>query len=216
MSFLDRTRGGIEAFVERHRGSVAFLSALFVAGVVFGSLAVRSLDVRDKLELVQYLGAGLERLRGPQEGLSPLVLRQSLGAAARLVALLWVLGISVAGVLGVMVLALLRGFVTGFSVAFLAAEMGAKGVVLALTAHVPHSLFDVPALILGGAASIGFAGEVLRLWRERRRAGQFYQALGPYTLSLLGVGALLAVGALVESYISPTLIQAAARYLSVH
>lgn len=211
MTVLQRWRYGAEEFLDGSRGSAIFLFSLFLVGVVFGALAVRGLDPADKLELIQYLGAHLPAMGLEQGQESGLLFRQSLQSGVQLLLLFWVLGISVIGVVGLMLVMLLRGFVTGFTVGFLAAEMGLRGVALAAAAHLPHSLLEVPALILAGAASIGFAGEVLRLWRERRGADHFYRALGPYSLTLIGLSLVIAAAAAAQSFLSPTLIQVVTR-----
>lgn len=210
MHLLERWKYGFEEFMDRHRGPAVFLATLFVIGVVFGALAVRSLPAADKQELVAYLGATVGTLDRPPEGAEALMLRRALAGNAKLIALIWVLGVSVIGVVGILVLTFLRGFLTGFVVAFLAAEMGLQGVLLATAGHLPQSLLEVPAMILAGTASIAFASQVLRSWQQRRRVSHFYPALAAYSGILLANGGLLAVASLVESYLSPGLVRVAA------
>lgn len=206
-------RRNLEEFLTRHSGPALLLCALFVVGIIFGALAVRSLDTQDKLDLVRYLSSVTPALERPDDGAGALLLKRQLWGKAKLVALLWVSGISLVGALGVMLLSLLRGFLTGFVVAFLAAEMGLPGVLLALAGHVPQSLLEVPAIILGGTASVAFSLQVVRSWRERRRVPHFYRALASYTGTLLVMGALLVGASLVESYLSPALIRLASSFL---
>jgi len=215
MRLLSHWRRTLEEFVDMHRGPVLFLGTLFVIGVIFGALAVRSLEPRDKQELTLYLGSAVGALENPPPGAPAILLRRALIGNAKLLALLWVLGISVVGVVGVMVLALLRGFVTGFVVAFLAAEMGWPGVLLAVAGHVPQSLLEVPVLILAGTASVAFSARVFRSWRERRRVPDFYPALASYTAALCGMGVILILAGVVESYVSPALVHLSASWLTV-
>lgn len=209
-------RQAFDDFVDEHRGPILFLASLFVIGVVFGALAVRSLEPTDKQELVRYLGATLGSLEHPPEGATGLLLRRALVGNVRLLAILWVLGVSMVGILGVMGLTLFRGFVTGFVVAFLAAEMGLPGVALALAGHVPQSLLEVPALILAGTASMGLSARLFRTWRERRRMEHVYPALASYTGTLLLAGVVLAGAGLVEGYFAPLLVRLAATFLKAH
>lgn len=206
---LYQWRRNLERFVQEHSGAVLLLAALFTIGVIFGALAVRSLPSRDRLELVAYLDGSMSGLRNPPEGAPLLLLRESLLGKAQWLAILWVLGISLVGVFGVMLLTFIRGLVTGFAVAYLAAEMGFKGVILATAGHLPQSLIEVPALILAGAASVAFSMQVIRSWKERRRVPHFYPAIASYTGTLLSMGALLVLASLVESYLSPRLVQMA-------
>lgn len=215
MNLWDRWQYNLAVFLDQHRGPVLLLCALFVIGVLFGALAVRSLESQDRQELVQYLGANLDDLGRLDDQGEALLLRRSLSSSARMLGLLWVLGISVVGAPGVMVLALLRGFVTGFVVAFLTAQLGWKGVLVAVAAHLPHTLLEVPALILAGAAAMGLSLKVLEAWRARRRMLHFYPWLSGYTLQLAAVGLLLVSAALLESYLSPALIDVALKLLEI-
>ncbi len=209
MSLYIRWRRNLEEFLDRHRGPAVLLGAVFLVGVIFGALAVRSLATSDMAEMVHYLDIHAPMLTSPPKGTEGLMLRRALLGHAKSLALIWVLGISVVGVLGVGLILFLRGFVTGFVVSFLAAQMGARGVVIAAASHFPQSLLEVPALLLAGMAATGFARQVFRAWRERRRLQNFYPALAAYTAILLGAGAMLAVASGVEAYLTPGLVKVA-------
>lgn len=199
--------GQVEEFLARHTGAILLLSALFVIGVIFGALAVRSLEARDRLELVAYLSHAVKGLENATPGTGSMLLKGSILAKLKLLALLWVLGISVVGIFGVMLLTLLRGLLTGFAVAFLTAEMGARGVGIVIAGHLPQSLLEVPAILLAGTASVGFSLQVLQSWQERRRVPQFYRALSTYTGTICLMGLLLVGASLVECYLSPALVR---------
>jgi stage II sporulation protein M len=215
MEWWRRGQRSLEDFVRRHGGVVLLLGALFVIGVVFGALAVGSLDPRSKQEMVRYLGESLSGLSrgGPAPAEGSLMLKAALLRSLKYLVLLWVLGISLVGVLGVAALALLRGFVSGFTEGFLAAELGWRGVALAVAGHLPQSLLEVPALVIGGTAAVAFSLQVIRSWSERRRVPQFYPALARLTGTLLATGLVLVVAGLVESYLSPALVRFAASFL---
>lgn len=206
-------RRNLERYIENHRGIVMLLGALFVIGLVFGALAVRSLDPRDRSELVHYLSGTIPSLQNLPPGGGGVLLKAALLRNLKIMATLWVLGISLVGIFGVMVVALLRGLVTGFVVAFLAAELGLRGVLLAAVGHLPQSLIEVPALILGGAASVAFSLQVVRSWRERRRVPNFYPTLAAFSGRLLVMGLALLAASLVESYLSPSLVRLVASFL---
>lgn len=198
---------GLSSYVERNAAVVMLLSSLFVVGVVFGALAVGGLPGVEKLQLAsEVLDAARARESGSGQGFGPITFSQSFATQLRMLALFWVLGISVVGSLGVIVIAFLRGFLTGFVVGFLAAEMGWRGVLLAVAGHLPQSLLQVPALLLAGTASIGFSRLVLRAWRERRRMYHFYQTLWQYTTVFILAALAMAGASLLESKLAPSLI----------
>ncbi|HEY8347818.1 MAG TPA: stage II sporulation protein M [Symbiobacteriaceae bacterium] len=207
MAGWKRWRDDLEIFLLQHRGPVVLLAAVFLVGVVFGALAVRSLDSGDKLELVTALTSAVQGLREAPPGMGWLLLKRSLLGKLKLLALLWVLGLSVVGAAGVLVVALVRGLISGFVVGFLTAEMGGAGLVLALLAHLPQSLLEVPALLVGGTASIVFSLQVIRSWRRGRRLSHFYSALSAFTGTLGLMGLVMLAAGLLESYLSPALVR---------
>jgi stage II sporulation protein M len=200
-------RRNLEDFLRRYSGPVMLLSALFVIGVIFGALAVRSIEAKDRLEVVSYLSGQLQRLVSPPDGIGWTLFWRQLWGKLKLLALLWVLGISVVGALGVMVLAFLEGVVSGFFVGFVAAEMGGKGILLAIAGHLPQRLLEVPAVILAGTASVAFSTQVVRSWRAGRRVPNFYPALASFTGMLLVMGLVLVLSSLAEAFLSPALLR---------
>lgn len=213
MELLVGWRRNLEDLLQRQGGLVLFQGALFVIGLIFGALALRSLDTATRLDLVRQLSDSVHVLRTGPEAAGGALLQEALIRETKQLALIWVLAISLVGVVGVMLLTLVRGFVTGFTVAFLAAEMGGRGVLLAAAGHLPQSLLEVPALILGAAASTAFALEVIGSFRARRRLAGFYEALAGYTGTLLSAGVLLVLSCLVEGYLTPLLVRAVSTLL---
>lgn len=205
-AILDGLRN-LDEFVERYRSLVLLLTLFFAIGVIFGALAVRSIADHDRAEVLRLVSGSLSAMQRPETAGSARILQQALLRNLAFLGALWVLGISVVGVFGVMLVALFRGVVSGFVVAFLASGFGLKGVGLALLVHLPHTLLEVPAIIIGGTASVAFSLQVVRSWKEGRRVPHFYPVLADYTVTLLVMGILLFAAGVVESYISPALVR---------
>jgi len=199
--------------VRRNTGLILLLAGFFVIGVVFGGLAVRSVSERDRTELVAYLGESMERIAHPAVTDGWLILRQSLVRSLKELGFFWILGISLLAVPCTVIGALVFGFVSGFTISFLTAELGWGGLALGVAGHVPHSLLMIPALIMGGTAASGFSLQVIRSWRERRRLPNFYPALARFTATLMATGLVLLLAGLVEAYVSPGLARLAASWL---
>jgi len=207
MHLYEAWRENLEDLVIRRGNLVLLHAGLFVIGLLFGALAVRSLDLETRQELVRMLSDSMQALavgRGPSAGE---LLRDALLRQARLVSLMWVLSISLAGAVAVPALPLVRGFTSGFAVAYLAAELGTRGVLVAAAGHLPQTVLEVPGLILAASASVGFALEVATSWRVRRRLSGYYGALAGYSNTLLSAAVLLVAAALVEAYVSPHLLR---------
>lgn len=205
MQFLLGWRRNLEDLLYQNSGLVLLHGAVFLVGVIFGALALRSLDGATRQELVRLLSESVQVLRQGRELSSAQLFQASLARQGTYLALFWVLAISMVGALGVVVITLLRGFVSGFAVALLAAEMGGRGVLLAAAGHLPHTLLEVPGILAAATASVAFGLEMIRSWRTRRRLADFYEALAGYTGTLLSAGVMLVMASLVEAFLTPSL-----------
>lgn len=213
MHMVERYQRSFEEFVQRHAGLILLLGACFVIGVVFGGLAVRGVAAHDRTEVVGYLSETMDRIVHPEASDPGLVFKRSLIRSLAEVGVLWGLGITMVAVPCTLAGALVFGFVSGFTVSFLTAELGWGGLVLAVAGHLPHNLLIIPALLLGGAAAAAFSLQVLRSWMQRRRVPNFYPALARFTGATLVMGLVLLVASLVEGYVTPELAKWAASLL---
>jgi len=207
MHLYEVWRENLEDLVIQRGGIVLLHASLFVVGLLFGALAMRSLDAETRMELTRQLSDSVQVLQqGPAPETGPLV-RDAVLRQARQVSLMWVLSISLVGAVAVMALPLVRGFISGFAVAYLTAELGSQGVLIAAAGHLPQTVLEVPGLILAASASVGFALEVATSLRVRRRLSGYYGALAAYSNTLLSAALLLLAAALVEGFVSPHLVR---------
>lgn len=210
MAFWDETRRQWDELLREHGSTALLLVTLFLMGMIFGALALRTLDSTARLNLVSYLGDAFGALtRQGSPGSWPLFW-EALWGKVKLLGLFWLLSVSLVGALGVLLLTAWRGFLSGFVVAFLAAELGGRGLLVAAAGHLPQTLLEVPAILLGGTAAVAFAVETMRTWGERGRLPYFYENLVTFTGRLLTTGLLLVAAAVAEGYLAPALVRAIA------
>lgn len=210
MAWLGHFRLAVAAYLRERLGLLLFLAAVLIAGVVAGALLASRLDEAAQRQLAGFLdqflsGAATARL----EPGAPEVWRWSLEQNVRTAVLLWLLGVTVVGSPGVLALVFLRGLTLGFTVGFVVAQWGAKGVLLALLAVVPANLLALPALLVLGVAALSFSWMLLRN-RFRHEHLSFYQELAGYSALALAAGLVMLAAAAVESMASPLLIRAVA------
>lgn len=189
------------------------VAIVFVMGAVFGALAVGHVDEAQRSSLglrVQGLLSGTEArdLAPPHAVLREAVMDQLL----KTVGLMGLLGLSVIGAPLVLGIVFLRGFVLGFTGAFLVDRLQLKGLALAVAALAPHNVLAVPAVLVAGAAAISFSVAAARVLLGRRDISVYHSFLSTWFLLVLSGVALLAATFL-ETYITPVLMDAVARFL---
>jgi len=179
---------------------LVFASLLFISGVVLGALGLRVLSPDEKQELISYLRVFMRGLESP--GLpSGVILRLSLTQNLKMAALLWALGMAIIGVPLTAVMLLVRGFVFGFSAAFVLKEVPSGGLMLFLAGMLPHNLVSVPALVILASFSISFS---LALLKERPWLyGGLLKMGTDYTWKFLLLSLGLFFSSLVEAYVCP-------------
>lgn len=189
--------------------------AVFVMGLAFGAAATKYLNESQRGEiegsLAQFVAGAKENDLGDP---GPVIRGAVYENSVKTVGLFWLLGLSVVGAPLVLVLLFSKGFALGFSIGFLVESFSGKGLLLAIASILPHNLIMVPALLVGAIASLSAAFRLaLRRFRdrtddERRSAGQ--ELLAFTTLCAIAA-VVLAVGAIVQGYLTPLLIAVVAR-----
>ena len=206
--------GTVSRYFRRRAATYVFLIVVFIMGSVSGAFAIRALSTEQSDDLAAYIQTFLQGFPQTSAVSSKIAIRQTLlENIAKTVGLMWLLGLSVLGAPFVLGLLFLRGFILGFTVGFMVKEMVLKGIVLAIVSVVPHNLLVVPAIILAGGASLSFSWAALQTLLGRRDLNMYHHFLGT-TLLVVAACGLMGAAALVESYVTPMLIEAATRYLA--
>ncbi len=209
---LDDLRYTRHVVLKENLPVLIFLVVVLVAGVTYGTIAIKTLDYSMKADLADHLVAFLDgfdeelSLRGQSSFFSLLVYQ------IKIILLIWILGLSVIGLPFIPVILFLRGFVIGFTMGFLIEELAAAGFLFALASLLPQNFLLIPLYIFSGLISIAFAWNLLTALLSRRVV-DFWQQFTGYSIlmSICGTGFIFA--ALVEFFISPFLMNLAAGLL---
>lgn len=182
-----------------------FVSVLFVVGAIFGALMVNALTLEQQQKLagdvdqyVRLMNAGI----GTGEAAS---FWERFVFHSKWLIVIWLMGVTVVGIPGVLVLNFLKGSLVGFSVGTLINQYAWKGVLLSLVSVAPQNLLAVPAMIITSAAAITFAMYVVKN-RLIQQKGELAPVLGVYTSTAILMLLVFGAAALLEAYVSPTLI----------
>ncbi|MCA0754488.1 stage II sporulation protein M [Paenibacillus sp. N4] len=182
-----------------------FVSVLFVVGAIFGALMVNALTLEQQQKLagdvdqyVKLMSAGI----GTEEAAS---FWERFVFHSKWLIVIWLMGVTVVGIPGVLVLNFLKGALVGFSIGTLINQYAWKGVLLSLVSVAPQNLLAVPAMIITSAAAITFAMFVVKN-RLIQQKGDLAPELGAYTSTAILMLLVFGAAALLEAYVSPTLI----------
>jgi stage II sporulation protein M len=188
------------------RGACILVAMLFLAGIVFGAVAVKALGDDQKAELLSYVDA---LMRGVTRYTEPVkrgaVLQASVLNNLKTAAATWFLGVTVIGMPLVMAIVFTRGFVLGFTVSFLVEELGYRGLLLSAAAVLPHNLLAVPALLSLGMMSLSFSFTLVAS-AGARRGIDFLSQFTRYSLWAMVLTAVILLSSGIEAIVTPSIL----------
>jgi stage II sporulation protein M len=183
------------------------LSVTFATGVAAGAFAVNGLSSIQRHELTSYLDGFLDLMDGYSVKSSEL-LRLSVLDNAKLVVLLWILGVSIIGIPFIFLAIGIKGFITGFSSGFIIKMLGIKGVLFSVVGFLTKEIIIVPCIIALGVNGINFSMNMIsnRSIKNMIR-NDLKTNFAAYSAAVVFYSGILFTGILFEAYVTPVLIR---------
>jgi stage II sporulation protein M len=175
---------------------------IFSLGILLGSLGVNTLREDQTTELHRYLQSFLAQAAELNVDRTQMV-RGALYDNLLTAAIMYILGLTVICLPLMLAFIFIRGFILGFTVCFLTMDRELQGLLVILVSMLPQNLFFIPAMIIGGTASLSFS--LLLIKRFFNSQTRVWPAFAAYTLIMAGVLAAFALAALMEAYVTPEL-----------
>ncbi|TEB17493.1 Stage II sporulation protein M [Pelotomaculum sp. FP] len=183
---------------------------VFACGIITGAMGVKGIPFEQAQELKTYLDQFLQQA-GMMEVDNTGVLRDVMYNDLVLILEVYLLGLTVIGIPVMLGIIFTRGFVLGYCVAFLTNSKSLQGMALTCAAILPQNIILVPALLMGGVASLCFA--LLLVKRFYNSKTVIWPSFVIYSGLMCLVLAVSAGAGLVEVYLTPLLVKLTAAYL---
>lgn len=183
-----------------------FVSVLFLMGVVFGALMVNALTLEQQQDISRYLGDFFLSINEGGAEFQPQSFWDVAALHLKWLGLIWLLGLSVIGLPGILILDFLKGVLIGFTVGCLVGQYTWKGLLFALVSVAPHNLVVIPALLIASVAAVGFSLNIIRSRVLMSRTGHAARPFLSYTGLTLAMAAMLLAVSSFETYVTPILM----------
>lgn len=175
--------------------------AFFIGGILLGVILAKALNDVEKLELAGYISENLKKMKGLSIYQTDYFINNYL-AQIKTVIVIWICGFFAYGFYVSYGAIALRGFMYGFTAAFLTENFGFSGFIFGLLSYIPHNIVYLPALYL--LVRIGARNS--RLIKKQGNVNQMPRNLMvEYILLFVVVLATFLLGALIETYVTPRL-----------
>jgi stage II sporulation protein M len=182
----------------------------FILGVFFGTLGVNTLSPDNTSRLSEVIDSFISS--APElDNASRAALQNSLYDNLLTWGVIFFLGLTIIGIPMILFLVFMRGFALGFTISFLTGHKAEAGILVTLTAIIPHNLILIPALFVSGAASLSFA--IILLKRFFNTQIRVLSNFTGYLVIMLLTGTAFAGAALVEALVNPWLTRMASSLL---
>lgn len=204
---------GISNHVKSNLGLYFIVILFFAIGVAAGAFTVKALDDLQKQALIKYLQSFFQVLTNKDID-SIVVLRQSIENNIQTVFIIWILGITVIGIPVTLLIMGVRGFIIGFTVAFLIDGLGWKGLFFTFLAILPHNLIIIPCLVSICVISISFSKMIIKDRLARRWTNNYWHKFFSYCILIIMIFTVSIAGSFIEAYIIPVFIKLISSYIA--
>lgn len=184
-----------------------FVGVLFLVGVLFGALMVNALSLEQQQDMARYLNHFFINVQDGG-GLTDSSSFWNIAAVhLKWIGLIWILGLSVIGLPGILILDFLKGVLIGFTVGYLVGQYSWKGLLFALVSVAPQNVLVIPVLMMCSVAAITFSLYIIRDRLIMNRGSSMTRPFISYALLTFSM-ALLTLGvASFETWITPVMMR---------
>ncbi|MGC4376433.1 stage II sporulation protein M [Fictibacillus sp. Mic-4] len=204
---VNKIKRSIRLHVQENYSLYAFVTVLFLMGIIFGAVIVNSLTDAQRHDLFTYVSRFFGQVSDGNFARAADMFHQSYSYYLKYVAIMWLLGLSVIGLPIILILLFVKGIVVGFTVGFLVNQMGWHGFLLSFVSVLPQNLVLVPCFIIVTAASISFSIKMIRKQFMKRTNEPFFPSFLKYSCLIIGMGIFLIIVSAFEAYVSPGLMK---------
>jgi len=184
-----------------------FVGVLFLVGVLFGALMVNALSLEQQQDMARYLNHFFVNVQDSGERAGASSYWSIAALHLKWIGLIWILGLSVIGLPGILILDFLKGVLIGFTVGYLVGQYSWKGLLFALVSIAPQNLFVIPVLMMCSVAAITFSLYIIRDRFIMNRGSSMTKPFASYAM-LTFVMVLLTLGvASFETWVTPVMMR---------
>ncbi len=189
---------------------LTFVLVVFILGISFGAIAVKTVDYSVKENVFDYFNnfmKGYNQIEYSQGSL----IAESIKFNLINIFIIWAFGLSMVLMPLISILIFFKGFVLGFTVGFLVSEYSFKGILIAVAAVFPQNIIIIPIYIISSVMSIYISIRIFKYYRGQTKIA--FEELMIYSLEMTVLASILLVASLVETYLSPLFLKFLVRFI---
>lgn len=179
--------------------------SVFIIGIITGSIFIMVINTNDKSLVVEHITKFFSNVNSSDYSYLD-SLKNMLSLNYFYVIVIWVLGLSILGILVNIFLTYLKGFIIGFTTSSLIITYGFKSILAVILYIIPHTLINSLVIIVLTIYSITFSRYLLiQIFQKKDMKTKNF--MKKYLIILLIAVALTLVSSISEVYLFPFLLK---------
>lgn len=179
--------------------------SVFIIGIITGSIFIMAINTNDKSLVVEHITKFFSNVNSSDYSYLD-SLKNMLSLNYFYVIVIWVLGLSILGILVNIFLTYLKGFIIGFTTSSLIITYGFKSILAVILYIIPHTLINSLVIIVLTIYSITFSRYLLiQIFQKKDMKTKNF--MKKYLIILLIAVSLTLVSSISEVYLFPFLLK---------
>lgn len=179
--------------------------SVFIIGIITGSIFIMAINTNDKSLVVEHITKFFSNVNSSNYSYLD-SLKNMLSLNYFYVIVIWVLGLSILGILVNIFLTYLKGFIIGFTTSSLIITYGFKSILAVILYIIPHTLINSLVIIVLTIYSITFSRYLLiQIFQKKDMKTKNF--MKKYLIILLIAVAFTLVSSISEVYLFPFLLK---------
>ena len=179
--------------------------SIFIIGVITGSIFISIINTNDKALVVEHISKFFNSINSSSYSYLD-SLKDMLSLNYFYIIVIWVLGLSILGILVNIFLTYLKGFIIGFTTSSLIITYGFKSLPAVILYIIPHTIINTLVIIILTIYSVTFSRYLfIQIFQKKDMKTKNF--MKKYIIILLLAIGLTLISSLSEVYLFPTLLK---------
>ena len=193
--------------LKKEKNIIIFISMVFLIGLIFGSLFINFINKSDKKLLIDNLKLYFDNIKHLDKTIYGVgALLKTFSNEFLQLLLIFILGLSILGVLGVIIIMFFKGFTCGVTLGIIIYKYSFKGVIGALFYVFPCYVINISIYLFLSFYAIYISNKFVIAFIQKNNLN-FKTFLGKYILSFILSTILILIISLLDVYITPLLLK---------
>ena len=184
-----------------------FVLSIIIIGVTLGAIFSNIIDLNNQKLVIEKINSFINNINNGSIN-SLLIFKNALGINLLYTILIWLLGMSLIGIIIVFIILFFKSFVLGFTLSSFIITYKYKGIILSILHLLFGELLNIIALLLLTIYSINFTIKLLKqIFKTNINNNELKHFLKHYFIILIIVLIINITSSLTEAFILPSLIK---------